>query len=301
MKLAAFYSEVTGRPVKAGSHENWAGIQFGEIELAFIRVDANYRAPQWPDGEHPKQFHLDFEVDDIEAEQSRVLALGGPCCWTPSAPLLRRAGQHPVRVTGRQRRRLGTTWLPSCTARASSGQSDCATSARTPDTPARAQLTCVRPPPHSGICAGVRYLARPVTEQGRSGAPTGAHVAVAGGRATPSRTPARSRKQPHARHGMTLAAWFIVATADPGHPPRQASMRFMAGRPRRRDPNGSDASSTRALLRRATGSTDTETAAICRTPTAPHDSRHRVRPTGPGLTTVRPAHHTVRHRPERRS
>jgi predicted enzyme related to lactoylglutathione lyase len=36
----------------------------------------DYRAPQWPDSEHPKQFHLDFEVDDIEAEQSRVLALG---------------------------------------------------------------------------------------------------------------------------------------------------------------------------------------------------------------------------------
>ena len=75
MKLAAFYSEVTGRPVKEGSDENWAGIQFGEIELAFIRVE-DYRAPQWPDSEHPKQFHLDFEVDDIEAEQSRVLALG---------------------------------------------------------------------------------------------------------------------------------------------------------------------------------------------------------------------------------
>ena len=29
VKLAAFYSEVTGRTVKAGSHENWAGIQFG--------------------------------------------------------------------------------------------------------------------------------------------------------------------------------------------------------------------------------------------------------------------------------
>lgn len=26
--------------------------------------------------EPPKQFHLDFEVDDIEAEQSRVLTLG---------------------------------------------------------------------------------------------------------------------------------------------------------------------------------------------------------------------------------
>ena len=75
MKLAAFYSDVTGRPVKAGSDEHWAGIKFGEIELAFIRVD-DYRAPQWPHSGHPKQFHLDFEVDDIETEQSRVLALG---------------------------------------------------------------------------------------------------------------------------------------------------------------------------------------------------------------------------------
>lgn len=75
MKLAAFYSAVTGHPVKEGSHERWAGIRFGEIELAFNPV-TDYRAPQWPDSEHPKQFHLDFEVDDIEAEQNRVLALG---------------------------------------------------------------------------------------------------------------------------------------------------------------------------------------------------------------------------------
>jgi predicted enzyme related to lactoylglutathione lyase len=75
MTLAAFYAAVTGRPVKEGSDEHWAGITFGDIELAFTRVE-DYRAPQWPDGQHPKQFHLDFEVDDVEAEQSRVLALG---------------------------------------------------------------------------------------------------------------------------------------------------------------------------------------------------------------------------------
>ncbi len=75
MVLADFYSQVTGRPVKPGSDEGWAGIEFGEIELAFIRVES-YRAPQWPDSEHPKQFHLDFEVDDIEVEHSRILALG---------------------------------------------------------------------------------------------------------------------------------------------------------------------------------------------------------------------------------
>ncbi len=75
MKLAAFYSEVTGLPVQEGSTEDWAGIRFGDIELAFIRVD-DYRAPQWPGSEHPKQFHLDFEVDDVDAEQARILALG---------------------------------------------------------------------------------------------------------------------------------------------------------------------------------------------------------------------------------
>ncbi|CAM5739712.1 hypothetical protein SMICM304S_04133 [Streptomyces microflavus] len=68
MKLAAFYSEVTGLPVKEGSNEHWAGIRFGDIELAFIQVE-DYRAPQWPDSDYPQQFHLDFEVDDIEAEE----------------------------------------------------------------------------------------------------------------------------------------------------------------------------------------------------------------------------------------
>jgi predicted enzyme related to lactoylglutathione lyase len=75
MALAAFYSEVVGLPVKEGSNESWAGVRLGEIELAFVPVE-DYRAPQWPDSEHPKQFHLDFEVDDLEAEERRVLGLG---------------------------------------------------------------------------------------------------------------------------------------------------------------------------------------------------------------------------------
>lgn len=75
MKLAAFYSEVTGRPIKPGSDDSWAGISFGEVELAFQRVD-NYRPPRWPDDEHPKQYHLDFEVDEFEPEHRRVVGLG---------------------------------------------------------------------------------------------------------------------------------------------------------------------------------------------------------------------------------
>ena len=48
MKLAAFYSGVTGLPVKEDSNEHWAGIQMGGIELAFTQVE-DYRAPRWPD------------------------------------------------------------------------------------------------------------------------------------------------------------------------------------------------------------------------------------------------------------
>jgi hypothetical protein len=43
-----------------------------EVDLAFQRVE-DYRPPRWPDDEHPKQYHLDFEVDQIEPEQRRVI------------------------------------------------------------------------------------------------------------------------------------------------------------------------------------------------------------------------------------
>ncbi len=75
MKLAAFYSEVTGCAIMEGSSDNFAGITFGEVDLAFQRVE-DYRPPRWPDDEHPKQYHLDFEVDEIEPEQRRVVKLG---------------------------------------------------------------------------------------------------------------------------------------------------------------------------------------------------------------------------------
>jgi len=75
MRLAAFYSEVTGRDLMEGSSDNAAGIPFGEVGLTFQRVE-DYRPPRWPDDEHPKHYHLDFEVDLIKPEQRRVVELG---------------------------------------------------------------------------------------------------------------------------------------------------------------------------------------------------------------------------------
>jgi predicted enzyme related to lactoylglutathione lyase len=75
MKLAAFYSQLTGRDIVEGSGDDMAAVTFGDVDLAFQRVD-DYRPPRWPDAEHPKQYHVDFEVDDIEPEHRRVVGLG---------------------------------------------------------------------------------------------------------------------------------------------------------------------------------------------------------------------------------
>jgi hypothetical protein len=67
--------QVTGRPIVEGSGDTMAGISLGDVDLGFQRV-GDYRPPRWPDGEHPKQYHLDFEVSEIEPEQRRVIELG---------------------------------------------------------------------------------------------------------------------------------------------------------------------------------------------------------------------------------
>ncbi|WP_025273007.1 VOC family protein [Haloglycomyces albus] len=75
MKLATFYSKVTGFEIVERSDDFWASIRIGDMELAFYRVD-EYHRPSWPDDEHPKQFHIDFEVDEFEPEHRRVIDLG---------------------------------------------------------------------------------------------------------------------------------------------------------------------------------------------------------------------------------
>ena len=46
-----------------------------ERELAFQRVD-DYLPPAWPDPRRPQQFHLDIRVEDVEAAEAQILALG---------------------------------------------------------------------------------------------------------------------------------------------------------------------------------------------------------------------------------
>jgi predicted enzyme related to lactoylglutathione lyase len=75
--LAEFYAELLGGQVEVDPDDpDWIEVHgFEGTPLAFQRVE-DYRAPQWPGQESPQQLHLDFDVDDIEADEKRVLELG---------------------------------------------------------------------------------------------------------------------------------------------------------------------------------------------------------------------------------
>ena len=76
LALAGFYGSLTGWPVADGSDEGWATVVTPwNVALGFQRVE-QYVAPNWPSTEPPQQFHLDFDVDDLDEGEAKVLDLG---------------------------------------------------------------------------------------------------------------------------------------------------------------------------------------------------------------------------------
>lgn len=77
--LAAFYAELLGLPLAEGdSDDDWVvlgGPPPQQPRIAFQRAP-DLRPPTWPDPERPQQFHLDVQVDDVEAAERQVLARG---------------------------------------------------------------------------------------------------------------------------------------------------------------------------------------------------------------------------------
>ncbi|WP_026122926.1 VOC family protein [Nocardiopsis halotolerans] len=72
--LADFYAELLGLPVTRRSRQ-WVVLGEGWPQVAFQRAP-DHKPPAWPDPERPQQMHLDVWVEDIEAAEERVLALG---------------------------------------------------------------------------------------------------------------------------------------------------------------------------------------------------------------------------------
>jgi predicted enzyme related to lactoylglutathione lyase len=72
--LAGFYGAITGWSIDHDDGE-WVSLASdGDVTLAFQLV-ANHVPPSWPGGS-PQQVHLDFDVDDLDLGEERVVALG---------------------------------------------------------------------------------------------------------------------------------------------------------------------------------------------------------------------------------
>jgi hypothetical protein len=76
-ELARFYSALTGIAVE--TRPGYAP-ESTDIDLMHESLPAlsfqNYVAPTWPDGNVPKQMHLDFAVDDLDEGERHVLSIG---------------------------------------------------------------------------------------------------------------------------------------------------------------------------------------------------------------------------------
>lgn len=73
-KLAAFYADITaGKVTYLG--ETWATVKGPGGRLDF-QTAPDYTSPTWPDPTSSMQMHLDFDVDDLDATEARVLAAG---------------------------------------------------------------------------------------------------------------------------------------------------------------------------------------------------------------------------------
>ncbi len=97
--LAQFYSELLGVPMLYDGAEGALIGAEDQGQLMFQNVE-NYNPPQWPDPAHPQQVHLDVEVTDIDAAESKALELG--------ATRLPGGGNDEVAASGSTQTRPGT-------------------------------------------------------------------------------------------------------------------------------------------------------------------------------------------------
>ena len=73
-QLAVFYARITGGKITF-SHYSWATVRCPGGRIDF-QTAPSYTPPTWPDCSSSLQMHLDFDVDDLDATELRVLAAG---------------------------------------------------------------------------------------------------------------------------------------------------------------------------------------------------------------------------------
>ncbi|MGW2476752.1 VOC family protein [Streptomyces sp. NPDC001665] len=72
--LAHFYAALIGGTVE--QQEDWVDLRGGAGAPLAFQAAPGFVPPKWPSADASQQFHLDLTVDDLDAAEREVLALG---------------------------------------------------------------------------------------------------------------------------------------------------------------------------------------------------------------------------------
>ncbi|MER6406637.1 VOC family protein [Streptomyces viridosporus] len=72
--LAGFYAGLVGGTVEV--EEDWLELKVPGGPVLAFQTAPGYVPPRWPSPDHSQQFHLDLTVEDLDAAEKEVLALG---------------------------------------------------------------------------------------------------------------------------------------------------------------------------------------------------------------------------------
>lgn len=72
--LAGFYAEMLGGTVK--DEGDWVDLELPGGQALAFQAAPGHVPPRWPAPDGSQQFHLDLTVDDLDAAEQGVLALG---------------------------------------------------------------------------------------------------------------------------------------------------------------------------------------------------------------------------------
>jgi hypothetical protein len=76
LALAEFYAALVGGEIEVFDDGEWVKLRDGvDVLLSFQRAP-DYQPPDWPKPDKPQQFHIDVTVEDVDAAEKQVLALG---------------------------------------------------------------------------------------------------------------------------------------------------------------------------------------------------------------------------------
>lgn len=74
--LAEFYAALTGWPIRDGDGDEWVELDSGGGTTIAFQLAPDHQPPVWPSSDRPQQAHLDFDVDDLDAAETQLLAIG---------------------------------------------------------------------------------------------------------------------------------------------------------------------------------------------------------------------------------